>query len=73
MNVATKNLMRRLRRRWKRPAAAEVITLLGGPLDGQRALLTHPRGTLELEHKGQRGRYDANGVWQPEPTNGRHK
>ena len=72
MKPATKNLMARLRRRWKRPQAAEIITLIGGPLDGQRAILTRPWGTLELEHKGKRGRYDVNGVWQPEPTNGRH-
>ena len=68
MKVATKNLLRRLRRRWKRPAAAEAVVLRGGPLDGTTALLTRPWGTLELDHEGQRGRYNEAGIWQP--TNG---
>jgi len=66
-----RNLMARLRRRWKRPQAAEAIRLIGGPLDGHTALLTRPFGTLEMTHEGVPGRYDQTGVWQP--TNGRHK
>ena len=49
-----------------------IVEWVGGPLDGQQVFLTNQKNTLPLTVGEWTGRYNGDGVWVGEPTNGRH-
>ena len=66
-------MMDRLAYRWTVKPTAVAFTLRGGPYDGRQVLLTtSQKNTLPIAVGDWLGRYNADGVWVGQPTNGRH-